>query len=33
MEGGVSILLGCPHAFRTVGFYLSFGHVARYAPS
>ena len=29
----VSVLLGCLHASRTVGFCLSFSHVARYAPS
>ena len=33
MDGGVSILLGCLHASRTVFCFVSFGHVARYAPS
>ena len=33
MEGRVSLLLGCLHASRTIGFCFSFSHVVRYAPS
>ena len=33
MEERISIVLGCFYVSRTVGFYFSFGHVARYAPS
>ena len=33
MEGRVSLLLGCLHASRTVGFCFSFSHVVLYAPS
>ena len=33
MDGGVSILLGGLNASRTVFCFVSFGHVACYAPS